>query len=373
MNTELALSKLIDSWQCSKFLKNKTTNVILVKIAHVAPVIHPVPPITYGGTERVVADLIAEQIRRGHEVVLFAADDSTLGGVERIGAYSSLAWHEARRKQVPAGLAAVLQAMQLADIQRLAAHFDVIHLHGSAHASGLLAEAGTPVFRTIHWRADEADHEEHFRQFPDERIIAISAHQAKAVPEKSLAGTVHHGLPLDRYEPGQGSGNYLAFIGRMSDQKRPDRAIEIARGAKIPLRLAGPVDPGDPSYFARLVKPQLNKDIQYIGSIGDAAKQSFLGSALALLFPIDWPEPFGLVMIEAMACGTPVIGWRHGSVPEVIEDGLTGIIVDSVSEVLARVDEVKRLDRPYIRRRFEQRFAASRMARQICRLYEEAL
>ncbi|WJY17815.1 glycosyltransferase family 4 protein [Alteriqipengyuania flavescens] len=343
-----------------------------MRIAHVAPVIHPVPPATYGGTERVVADLASAQVDASHEVTLFGPADCSLPRVRQVGDFLSLSWHEKQGGPVPPGLPAVLEAQLLGDLLAHGGGHDVIHLHGSAHASAVAQKLGAPAFRTIHWRADEPDHLEHFRAFPQERIIAISHAQAGAVPATNLAGIVHHGMPADRYRQGDGSGGYLAFLGRMTDQKRPDRAIELARATGRHLQLAGPVDPGNPAYFDEVVRPALDDRIRHIGSVDDTGKQDLLGNAAALVFPIDWPEPFGLVMIEAMACGTPVIAWRRGSVPEVVEDGVTGIVVDSVTEAVHRMDEVVQLDRSAIRRQFEERFSAGRMASETLALYREA-
>ena len=342
-----------------------------MRIAHVAPVIHPVPPSTYGGTERVIADLATAQAKDGHDVTLFGPTDSTLLQVRQVGNYRSLAWHERHAGDAPPGLPAVLEAQLLRDLLASGGEHDVVHLHGSAPASGVAKTLGVPVFRTIHWRADEADHTEHFQAFPQERIIAISQSQAAAVPAANLAGVVHHGMPADRYSADDGAGGYLAFLGRMTDQKRPDRAIELARATGRKLKLAGPIDPGNPGYFDLIVKPALDERIRYLGSIDDMGKQDLLGNAAALVFPIDWPEPFGLVMIEAMACGTPVIAWRRGSVAEVVEDGITGIIVDSMGEAVERMDEVLKLDRTAIRRNFERRFSDERMSRETLALYSK--
>ena len=341
-----------------------------LKIAHVAPVILPVPPLSYGGTERVVADLAHAQAAFGHEPIIFAGSDSTIDLPLRSG-FRSLSSHQAKQS-VPPGLAAELEAAQLAELLRAGDIFDIVHLHGSAHASALCETWAAPVFRTIHWRADEADHLHHFRQFPGERVVAISEAQAAGVPAGSLAGVVHHGIPAERLRAGEGKGGYLAFIGRMTDQKRPDRAIELARRAGMPLQLAGPVDAGNPDYFEQVVVPALSSTVRHVGNIDDRAKQGFLGDAAALVFPIAWPEPFGLVMIEAMACGTPVIAWDKGSVPEVIEDGVTGAVVKSLDEALARLPEVLALDRAVIRQRFETRFTAARMAKDMAGLYETA-
>ena len=343
-----------------------------MRIAHVAPVIHPVPPGTYGGTERVIADLATAQIGCGHDVTVFGPSDSALPGASQIGDYRSLSWHERHHGDAPPGLPAVLEAQLLGDLLASGSKHDIVHLHGSAHASAAARTLGIPVFRTIHWRADEADHAEHFHAFPQERIVAISHAQATAVPTANLAGTVHHGIPSERFRLNDGADGHLAFLGRMTDQKRPDRAIELARAAGRTLLLAGPVDPGNPGYFDDVVQPALNDRIRHVGNVDDAAKQQLLGKAAALVFPIDWPEPFGLVMIEAMACGTPVIAWRRGSVPEVIEDGVTGIVVESVEEAFGRMNEVLQLDRKAIRHEFERRFSADRMARETLALYSEA-
>ena len=344
-----------------------------MRVGHVAPVIYPTPPRTYGGTERVVADLASAQSRAGHEVTVFGPSDSELPGIRTIGDYPSVSARRlAAGDPLPPGLPAELEARQLGDLMRHAASFDILHLHGSAHASGVCAHLGPAVFRTIHWRADEADHAEHFAAFPQERVIAISRRQARDIPAASLAGVVHHGIPADRYTAGPGAGGYLAFMGRMTDQKRPDRAIALAEQVGLPLKLAGPVDPGNPGYFERVVQPALGPVVEHVGSLDDAQKQPFLAQAKAFLFPIDWPEPFGLVMIEAMACGTPVVAWDRGSVREVIEDGVTGIVVSSLAEAIARFDEAAALDRRAVRKRFEEKFDVDRMARETLALYRSA-
>ena len=357
----------------AKFLKSRMMIVSSMRIAHVAPIIYPVPPETYGGTERVVADLARAQIGAGDTVAVFGPADGALNGVEFIGDYRSVSWHAAKAGQdMPPGFPAELEALQLRDLLREADRFDVLHLHGSAHASGVAAMFGKPVFRTVHWRADEADHALHFETFPEERVIAISQRQARDVPAGSLAGVVHHGIPLDRYKLQDTPREYLAFIGRMTDQKRPDRAIELGMHIGLPVKLAGPVDPGNPAYFERTVAPLLGPGAVHVGGIDDARKQDFLSSARALVFPIDWPEPFGLVMIEAMACGTPVIAWDRGSVPEIVEDGVTGLVVSSLEEAATRFASAMALDPKDIRRRFEERFSSARMAREIRGLYTSA-
>ncbi|MEE4208188.1 MAG: glycosyltransferase family 4 protein [Parvularcula sp.] len=343
-----------------------------LRIAHVAPVIYPIPPKYYGGTERVIADLVREQAA-DHEITVFGPADCDLRIVRQIGEYRSVSAVARTVAEAPPGLAAELEAQQLRDLVRHGVNFGIVHLHGSAHASGVSAALNVPTVRTIHWRADEPDHIEHFDAFPNEKIIAISGDQAQAVPPENLAGIVHHGLPLDRYMTGNGSGNYLVFLGRMTDQKRPDRAIELARNCGLPLKLAGPVDPGNPSYFERAVAPHLSGGIEHIGSVDDAEKQALLGYALALIFPIDWPEPFGLVMIEAMACGTPVIAWDRGSTREIVEDGITGFVVSSLDEAQRAAGKIRQLDRRQVRARFEERFSSERMARETTDLYRRVI
>ena len=358
------------SARASKFLNDRAIKVASMRIGHVAPLVYPVPPKAYGGTERVVADLARAQFDLGHEVWVFGSSDSSLDGVEMVGEYPSLEQWRSEKGDVPPGLLAELEAAQLSALLKHGSGCDVLHLHGTAHASGAAASLGIPVFRTIHWRADELDHRVHFDLFPQERVIAISERQACDIPANVLAGVVHHGIPLDRYRAGNGSGRYLAFLGRMTDQKRPDRAIALGAACDLPVKLAGPVDPGNPDYFENNVAPLLSESVHHLGSVTDQDKQTFLGDAAALVFPIDWPEPFGLVMIEAMACGTPVIAWRNGSVAEVVDDGVTGAIVENLREAIQRLPEVLKLDRGQVRARFEERFGADRMAAQVTRLYE---
>lgn len=344
-----------------------------LRIAHVAPVIYPVPPVHYGGTERVIADLV-EQQRHDHNVFIIGPNDSQVpDNVELIGNYASVFARQPDVSVAPPGLPSELEARQLEDLIRHARDFDIVHLHGSAHASAVCAALGVKAVRTIHWRADEPDHIEHFDAFPGEKVIAISADQATSVPAGRLAGVVHHGMPVERYKPGTGEGGYLAFLGRMTDQKRPDRAIELAKRTQRKLQLAGPVDPGNPTYFEEKVRPFLDDDIRHIGSVDDAAKQHFLGDAAALVFPIDWPEPFGLVMIEAMACGTPVIAWRKGSTAEIVEHGVSGFLVDSMDEAEEAVRRISEIDRAEVRSRFEERFSSERMARETTAIYRNIL
>ena len=339
-----------------------------LRIAQVAPVIFPVPPVRSGGTERIVHDLTEALVAQGHEVTLFAPADSRTSA-KLVSAGPSLAALEQSHGKVAPGVPAALEAMQLDLLAQALDTFDIVHCHGEFAHAAVLGRARGRSLTTVHWRLDECDRRLFFAHFADLPIAAISASQAAALPPANLAGIVHHGIAANRYALGNGDGGYLAFIGRMTDQKRPDRAIAVAQASGVPLRLAGAIDVGNPTYFAEHVAPALGRDIVHVGELDDHAKQALLGDARALLFPIDWPEPFGLVMIEAMACGTPVIAWNNGSVPEVIEDGVTGFIVSSEAEAVAAVEKVARLDRIEIRRRFERRFTADRMARDYVALY----
>ena len=345
-----------------------------LRVAHVAPVILPVPPTTYGGTERVIADLIAEQVAAGHKVTLFACATSDVP-CELAGGFDCLTVMERaireRGEEPPPGLVAAIEARQLGAVLARADAFDVLHLHGGMGVTGALGHHRAKSLRTVHWRADEADHQLLFESFADQNIVAISRDQARYVPPAIHAGTVHHGIDPALYRLGTGAGGHLAFVGRMSDQKGPDVAIEIARRAGRKLLLAGDVDPGNPGFFDARVRPHLSEDIVFVGPVDDAGKQRLLGDAAALLFPIQWPEPFGLVMIEAMACGTPVIGWNRGSVAEVVDEGITGFVVEDGTAALAAIDRLGALDRTAVRERFENRFTRARMAADYETIYRD--
>ncbi len=258
-------------------------------------------------------------------------------------------------------------------LRRRLAEFDIIHCHGEFSHAALLGERRRHSLTTIHWRVDELDRQLFFAAFPDLPVAAISAAQEGGIPLPNRAGVVHHGIEAERYRAETRPGSYLAFVGRMTDQKRPDTAIRVAGAAGRAIRLAGTVDVGNPLYFEREVRPLLSDTARYVGPVDDARKGELLRGAEALLFPIDWPEPFGLVMIEAMACGTPVIAWRRGSVPEVVEDGVTGFVVDSEAEAVAALGRIGSISREGVRRRFEERFTSLRMAQGYVRLYERLL
>ncbi|WP_062231030.1 glycosyltransferase family 4 protein [Aureimonas sp. N4] len=344
----------------------------MLRIAQVAPNIFPVPPINHGGTERIVQELSAALRSLGHEVTLFAPTDSATNG-PIIGSLPSLQALETQYGQVPPSIPAVLEAVQMEHLRRHLGSFDIVHCHGEFFHAALLGERRKHSLTTIHWRVDELDRQLFFAAFPDLPVAAISAAQESGIPEANRAGVVHHGIDGSRYTPQTAPGRYLAFIGRMTDQKRPDTAIRVAKAAGRSIRLAGTVDVGNPLYFEREVRPLLSQSAEYVGPVDDAAKNTLLGGAEALLFPIDWPEPFGLVMIEAMACGTPVIAWKRGSVAEIVEDGVTGFVVESEAEAVDALKRIGTIDRAGVRRRFEERFTSRHMAQRYVELYERLL
>ncbi|NHT77088.1 glycosyltransferase involved in cell wall biosynthesis [Rhizobium sp. PP-F2F-G38] len=343
-----------------------------LKVAQVAPSIFPVPPLNHGGTERVIHDLSVELQALGCEVTLFAPSDSTCP-VPRVGALPSLQFLEKKYDSVPPSIPSVLETVRMEEVRRALSTFDIVHFHGEFFHAVTLGEKRKTSLTTIHWRVDELDRELFFSAFPDLPVAAISHAQEQALPKSNRAGIVLHGVDPARFKPNDTPEPYLAFIGRMTDQKRPDVAIRVAQAAGRPIRLAGTVDVGNPLYFDTYVRPGLSPTAEYIGPVDDVAKNVLLRGASALLFPIDWPEPFGLVMIEAMACGTPVIAWNRGSVPEVVEHGVTGFIVDSEEEAVAAIGQIDRLDRRAIRERFEQRFTARRMAQDYLEIYRRLL
>jgi glycosyltransferase involved in cell wall biosynthesis len=335
-----------------------------MRIAHVSPLFESVPPRTYGGTERVVSWLAETMMVLGHDVTLFATADSVTTARLRECAPQALRFEGACAAPLAYHLVALSRV--LAEARR----FDVIHFHTDLLQFALFRGHPTPCLTTLHGRLDLPELQAFFAEFPEMPLVSISTAQRAPLPAGNWLGTVHHGLPETLFRPGRGEGGYLAFIGRLSPEKAPDAAIRIGRRAGLPLRIAAKVDRADEAYFESVVRPLLAlPGIEYIGEIGDYEKGEFLGNARALLFPIGWCEPFGLVMIEAMACGTPVIGYRAGSVPEVLDDGVTGFIVADEDEAVAAVEHLDRLDRGRIRRVFEARFSARRMVADYLRLY----
>lgn len=339
-----------------------------MRIAQVAPLAESVPPQLYGGTERVVSWLTERLVADGHHVTLFATGDSRTRADLVPAAGQGL-----RLAGIRDHTASTL--VMLDQVRRRADEFDIIHFHVDLLHYPVFRDIFHKCVTTLHGQLDIADCHPVYRAFPAMPLISISDDQRKALPvEVDWVATIHHGMPADlcRFSPDR--GKYLAFLGRITPDKRPDRAIEIARRSGIPLKIAAKVDPADRDYFEKSIRPLLGDPlVEYVGEIDDRAKSDFLGGALALLFPIDWPEPFGLVMIEAMATGTPVIAWRRGSVPEVIEDGLTGVTVESISDAVRAVERVQALSRAAVRHRFEQRFTDAEMARRYVAAYEQIL
>lgn len=337
-----------------------------MRIAQVAPLFESVPPRFYGGTERVVSYLTEALVERGHQVTLFASGDSaTSAGLA--------SFREKALRLDPAPLKSPVAAhlSMLHGIRERADEFDVLHFHIDLLPLPIFEDVAHKTVTTLHGRQDKQDLPQAYRRWSSYPLVSISNHQRRPMAWANWSETIHHGLPLALYAPpARPAGDYLAFLGRMSPEKRPDRAIEIARRAGMPLKIAAKVGEADERYFRDVVEPMLaDADVEFIGEIGDARKSEFLGNAAALLFPIDWPEPFGLVMVEAMACGTPVVAWREGSVPEVVDEGITGRVVDTLADAVAAVEQVRRYDRVRVRDRFEQRFDAAGMASRYESLY----
>ncbi len=339
-----------------------------MKIAQVAPLMESVPPRLYGGTERIVSYVTEELVEQGHDVTLFASGDSRTRA--RLVPCTAKALRLSDVKDpIPYHL------IMLDDVRRLASSFDVLHFHIDMLHYPMISDFASRTVTTLHGRLDLQDMRPLYKAFREAPLVSISTNQRKPMPPVTWAGCIHHGLPQDLLKPlASRRGDYLAFLGRISPEKRPDRAIEIARKAGLPLKIAAKVDKVDEAYFRQVIEPMIDgRQIEYIGEINESAKSEFLGQAAALLFPIDWPEPFGLVMIEAMACGTPVLAFRGGSVPEIIDKEVTGHIVSSVEEAVAALPTVLALDRRGIRRRFEERFSSAQMATQYVKLYQKLL
>jgi glycosyltransferase involved in cell wall biosynthesis len=338
-----------------------------MKIAQIPPLIESVPPKGYGGTERIVSFITEELVRRGHDVTLFATADSdtaaklvpvtSMGLRQMEGKTDALAWH----------------FIQIDEVLRHSREFDILHFHNDFLHFPLSRLMSYAHVTTLHGRQDINGLTPLYKRYSDMPIVSISDDQRRAIPFANWKETVYHGLPLSMYNPGAGEGNYLAFLGRISVEKRPDRAIEIAMRAGIPLKIAAKIDSADAEYYASIRYLFDHPLIEFVGEIGEKEKEEFLGNAMALLFPIDWPEPFGLVMIEAMACGTPVIAWNAGSVPEIIDEGITGYVVSSMGEAVQAVNDVRYLEREQCRRKFEERFDAAVMVDNYEKVYEKII
>jgi glycosyltransferase involved in cell wall biosynthesis len=339
-----------------------------MRIAQVAPLYESVPPKYYGGTERVVSYLTEELVRQGHEVTLFASGDS-----ETVAQLVAATPRSLRLDQTCVDRLAH-HVLLLEQVHQRAADFDVIHYHIDYLHFPLSRSRPHPHVTTLHGRLDLPDLVPLYEEYREMPVVSISNSQREALPAANWQATVYHGLPHDLlgFRPEQ--GRYLAFVGRISPEKRPDRAIEIAKRAGMPLKLAAKVDNADKDYFEGSIKPLLeHSQIEFVGEIGEDEKEDFLGGAYALLFPIDWPEPFGLVMIEAMACGTPVIAFRNGSVDEVMENGRSGFVVTTVDEAVDAVQRIADIDRAECRNVFDRRFTAIHMASDYVQVYERLI
>lgn len=340
-----------------------------LRIAQLAPLYERIPPKLYGGTERVVSYITEELVRRGHQVTLFASGDSETGALLVPGCPQSL------RLAGKAELGGFLQLPMISDVYDGAANrFDVIHSHIDYWSFPFARLTNVPTVATMHGRLDVEELHPVYARYRSMPLVSISDAQRTPLPLMNWVDTIYHGLPRDLLRFSPGPGKYLAFLGRISPEKRPDLAIEVARRVGIPLKLAAKVDAVDRDYFQTVIKPLLSPpDIEYIGEIGEPEKSEFLGNALAFMFTIDWPEPFGLAMIEALACGTPVIARPCGSIPEVIRNGATGFIVKSVEEMVAAVRDIGQLAREECRREFENRFTVEIMVDRYEQIYRQLI
>lgn len=340
-----------------------------MRIAQIAPLIESVPPRLYGGTERIVSYLSEALVAQGHDVTLFASGDSVTSARLVPCSSQALRLNPAVRDPIP------YYMLMLDKVRRLEHAFDILHFHIDQFHFPIFRDLARKTLTTLHGRQDLPDLLPLYSGFTEMPLVSISDAQRLPMPEMEHLVTIPHGLPRELLElTSKPRGGYLAFIGRISPEKRVDRAIRIATSAGMPIKIAAKIDQVDQEYFQTEIAPLLEHPlVEFMGEIDERRKQSFLGEARALLFPIDWPEPFGLVMIEAMACGTPVLAFRNGSVSEVIDEGVTGFIVDNEHEAICRIGALLALDRNRIRRRFEERFTSDRMASEYVKVYERLL
>jgi glycosyltransferase involved in cell wall biosynthesis len=337
-----------------------------MRIAQIAPLFERVPPALYGGTERVVSYLTEELVRLGHDVTLFASGDSRTSA-RLVAACPQALW---RDPDVRDTLPHQIRLMEL--VFSGVGRFDVLHFHTDWIHFPLVRRHACRSVTTLHGMVHPPDVAALFEEYRDVPLVSISDNQRSPIPTANWAGTVYHGLPRDLFASSGDPGRYLVYLGRMSPEKRVDRAIEIARRAGVPLKIAAKIYPEERDYFHETLEPLIKQSplVEFIGEIGQEGRQVLLAGASAFLFPIEWPEPFGLVMIEAMACGTPVIAWRRGAVPEVLQEGVTGFIVESIDDAVGAVGRIGDLSRATCRREFERRFDARRMAQDYVRIYE---
>jgi len=340
-----------------------------MKIAQIAPLMESVPPRLYGGTERIVSYLTEELVKMGHEVTLFASGDSLTSANLVPCVPKALRLHKQVHDTIP------YYMLMLDRVRQQAQNFDILHFHVDFLPFPLFRSIARRTVTTLHGRQDLPDLPTFYSAFDNMPLVSVSDAQRLPLPKVNFAATIYHGLPLQLHRPTfDPRGGYVAFLGRISPEKGPERAIHIARTLGIPIKIAAKVDKVDEEYFRECVAPLLNgPGVEFIGEINERQKTQFLGEALALLFPIDWPEPFGLAMIEAMACGAPVLAFRRGSVPEIIDDGVTGVIVDGMEQAVTALPRVLRLDRRAVRRRFEELFSATLMAKNYVNLYRSLL
>lgn len=339
-----------------------------MRIAQVSPLTEAVPPKLYGGTERVISWLTEELVALGHDVTLFASGDSvTKARLEPL-------WPRALRLDGSVRDPYALHMVLVEHVCQRASEFDLVHFHLDYYPFSVMSRQSTPFVTTLHGRLDLPEHQPVFSTFSSIPVVSISNSQRRPVPQANWVSTVYHGLPENLLTPRPARPSYLAFLGRISPEKAVDRAIRIAERCGLPLKIAAKVDAADRDYFEETIRPLLDlPHVDYIGEISDGQKAEFLSGALALLVPIDWPEPFGLVMIEAMACGTPVIAFNRGSVPEVVENGLTGFIVEDETSAVGAIRNLSEISRDGVRKRFEERFTARRMAEQYTELYRDLI
>jgi glycosyltransferase involved in cell wall biosynthesis len=340
-----------------------------MKIAQIAPLMESVPPRLYGGTERIVSYVTDELVRLGYDVTLFASGDSVSSAHLVPCVPMALRLDANVRDPIP------YYMLMLDRVRELADEFDILHFHIDQFHFPLFRPIANRTVTTLHGRQDLHDLKPLYVGFSDMPLVSISNDQRTPVANSNFAATVYHGIPANQHKPNYNPrGGYVAFLGRISPEKRPDRAIQIARELGIPLKIAAKVDKVDAEYFRDKIEPLLGEPgVEFVGEINEREKTEFLGQAMALLFPIDWPEPFGLSMIEAMACGTPVLAFRCGSVSEIIDPGVTGLVVDTMEEAVRTLPRVLALDRRAVRRRFEERFSATRMAKDYVQVYRSLL
>ncbi|MDZ4675965.1 MAG: glycosyltransferase family 4 protein [Oligoflexia bacterium] len=360
---------------CTELLYRKNTKayfmqiLIAMRIAQVSPLFESVPPKLYGGTERVVSYLTEELIRLGHDVTLFASGDSLTAA--RLVSPCAKAIRQLGKNDC----SLIPQLVMLEQLKREKSEYDIAHFHLDYLHYSLLREHDIPSVTTMHSRLDIAQLIPLYQEFSEIPVVSISDAQRIPLPWLNWKGTVHHGLPTDLYSLYTKPQRYAAFLGRISPEKRPDRAIEITRRAGIKLKIAAKVGYPDEDYWENFIKPLIAKSphVEFIGEINETEKNEFLGNATVMIAPIDWPEPFGLVIIEAMACGTPVLAYRCGSTPELIKNGVNGYIVDNMSSAEKCMNKINEIDRTKCRLYFEEHFAVEKMAREYVRVYENIL